>query len=245
MKRTVLITGAAKGIGAAIVRRFAERGDRVAIHYKTSEAQAEALCAELSAAGYEVFAVSADLSCAEEIRRMMSLVEHRFGGVDVLVNNAAVAQQKPFRTLTEGDWDAVFDSNVKSVFLCTQGALPHMLERRFGSVVNIASVWGQTGASCEVAYSAAKAALIGMTRALAKELGPSGIRVNCVAPGVIQTDMTGNLSVDDLEALKEQTPLGMIGRPEDVAGTVVFLASEDARFITGQVVSPNGGLWIG
>ncbi len=245
MKKTVLVTGAGKGIGAAIARRFTAQGDRVAVHYCRSEAQARALCEDIARLGGEAFPVGGDLTDPAQVRRVFSLAEYRMGGLDVLVNNAGISLQKPFRDTNEADWDGVFDACLKSAFLCTQAALPFMLERRAGCIVNVSSVWGQTGASGEVAYSAAKAGLIGLTRALAKELGPSGIRVNCVAPGVIDTDMTAQLTAQTMEELTGQTPLGRIGHPEDVAGAVVFLASEEACFITGQIVSPNGGLWVG
>ena len=167
-----------------------------------------------------------------------------FGGVDVLVNNAGVSSFGILQDISEEEWDRVFGINVKGAFLCAKAALGHMIRNHGGVIVNISSMWGLVGASCEVHYSASKAALIGMTKALAKELGPSGIRVNCVAPGVIDTDMNSKLTEDDLAVLREETPLGKIGKPSDVAASVMFLASDGGKFITGQVISPNGGIVI-
>ncbi|MDC0700747.1 SDR family oxidoreductase, partial [Blautia wexlerae] len=164
--------------------------------------------------------------------------------VDVLVNNAGIAQQKLFTDLTDTDWDRIFAVDVKGVFLCCQAALPHMIHEKRGAIVNISSMWGQVGASCEVHYSAAKAAVIGLTKALAKELGPSQIRVNCIAPGVIATEMNDLLGAETLEALREETPLEAIGTAEQVADAVRFLASDQASFITGQVLGVNGGMVI-
>ena len=240
MKRTVLITGAARGIGAATARAFSRQGDRVVIHYFTSVPEALALCDELSREGGEVFPVCADLRDSGQVRRTLSLTEHRFGGVDVLVNNAAIAQQKPFASIEEEDWDRMFDTNVKSAYFCSRGVLPFMLENRRGWIVNVSSIWGLEGASCEVHYSASKAALIGMTQALAKELGPSGIHVNGVAPGVIDTDMNAHLTPADREALRIGTSLERIGTPEEVADVILFLASPAARYMTGQILSPRG-----
>ena len=161
--------------------------------------------------------------------------------MDVLVNNAGIAQQKLFSDITPEEWRRMFAVDVEGVFHCCQCALPYMIHRKAGSIVNISSVWGQVGASCEVHYSAAKAAVIGLTKALAKELGPSGIRVNCVAPGVIRTEMNAHLSGEDMEALREETPLCRIGEPEEVADAVSFLAGEGSRFVTGQILAVSGG----
>ena len=175
---------------------------------------------------------------------MVDKINSRFGGVDVLVNNAAVAQIKLFSDITSDDWDNIFNVNVKGMFNCTKAVLPYMIHQKHGKIVNISSIWGITGASCEVHYSASKAAVIGLTKALAKELGPSGIQVNCVAPGVVNTDMNAELSKEDIEQIADETPLGVIGNASDIANTVCFLASDKADFITGQVISPNGGLVI-
>lgn len=241
---TVLITGASRGIGRAAALLFGEKGWNVAVNYRANEEAAQSLKQELEEMGASCLLVQADVADAVQVRRMISMVEYTFGGIDVLVNNAGIAQQKLFTQLTEEDWDRMFDVHVKGTFHCTQAVVPLMIGAGKGSIVNVSSMWGQVGGACEVHYSAAKAAVIGMTKALAKELGLSGIRVNCVAPGVIDTEMNGALSEETMEALKEETPLGTIGTPEQVAKAIWFLAGEDSSFITGQVLSPNGGFVI-
>lgn len=239
--KTALVTGGAGGIGTAVCRRLARDGYRVIVHYHSSEQKAQELVRELNRASDRGhLALGADVGKAEEVTALFE----QSGPVDVLVNNSGIAQQKLFTDITEEEWDAVFRVDVKGVFLCCQAALPHMIHEKAGSIINISSMWGQVGASCEVHYSAAKAAVIGLTKALAKELGPSGIRVNCIAPGVILTPMNGNLSDEDLEALREETPLEKIGEPSHIADAVAFLAGEQAAFITGQVLGVNGGFVI-
>ena len=235
MKRTALVTGGARGIGAAICRVLAQDGWDVKIHYHTSEREAHALAAEIGG-----IPLCADLCDVASIEAMFRAT----GSVELLVNNAGIAHWGLFSELSPDAWRELFAVNVDGVFHCTQCALPHMLREKRGVIVNVASIWGMVGASCEVAYAATKAAVIGLTKALAKELGPSGIRVNCVAPGVVETEMTAALPASDFAALQAETPLGMIGLPDDVAQLVAFLVSERARFITGQVISPNGGLVI-
>ena len=242
---TVWITGASRGIGRACALLFGQKGWNVAVNYHTSESAALSLCRELEGMGVKALALQGDVSDAVQVRRMASRAEYAFGGIDVLVNNAGIAQQKLFTQLTESDWDRMFDVNVKGMFHCCQAVAPMMIAAGKGSIVNLSSMWGQVGGACEVHYSAAKAAVIGFTRALAKELGLSGIRVNCVAPGVIDTEMNAALGPETMESLREQTPLGCIGTPEQVAQAVLFLAGEDSSFITGQVLSPNGGFVIG
>ena len=241
MSQTVLITGAATGIGRETARRFAAEGWNVAVHYNTSGAEAAALVDELRARRVSVIRAVADVRDMEEVRAMVDKVCRTFGRIDALVNNAGIAQQKLFTDITAEDWDSMMDINVKGVFHCCQAVLPGMISRKSGSIVNVSSMWGVVGASCEVHYSAAKAAVIGLTKALAKEVGPSGIRVNCVAPGVIATPMTAGLDAETMEELKEQTPLGVIGTPRDVADAIYYLASNRAGFITGQVLGVNGG----
>ena len=244
MARTVLITGASRGIGAAAARRFAEAGDRVAVIYHRNEEKAQALADALVKEGYPVKAFCADVSDPAAVERMIGEVHAAFGSVDVLVNNAGITEQKLFADITPEDWDRIFSVNVKGMYLCARGVLSDFLQKQKGAVVNISSIWGLTGASCEVHYSAAKAAVIGFTKALAKELGPSGVRVNCVAPGVIDTDMNGNLTPETFEFLKEETPLGTIGTPEQVADAIFFLASDNASFVTGQVLGADGGFAV-
>ena len=199
---------------------------------------------EIRAAGGDALAVAADVADRAQVDRMAAQVRQAFGDPDLLINNAGISQQALFTDLTEADWDRMFDVHVKGCFHCCQAVLPAMIRRHRGQILNLSSMWGQVGGSCEVHYSAAKAAVIGLTKALAKELGPSRIRVNCVAPGVIDTEMNGHLSPADLDALREETPLEAIGTPEDVANLLLFLASDKAGFITGQVIAPNGGLVI-
>ena len=223
--RTAIVTGGSRGIGAAAVSLLARNGWRVAV-------------------GCQVFPFQGDVASAAEMEALVQAVLERWGQLDLFVNNAGIAQQKLFTDLTEEDWDRMFAVNARSLFTCCRAAVPHMVRRHTGNIINISSIWGQVGASCEVHYSAAKAAVIGFTKALAKELGPSGIRVNCVAPGVIATEMNDALDPETLAALREETPLGSIGTPEDVARTILWLAEEGSAFITGQVIGVNGGFVI-
>jgi 3-oxoacyl-[acyl-carrier protein] reductase len=178
------------------------------------------------------------------VQRLFAKAEATFGSVNLLVNNAGIAHFGLLTDISAAEWRRIFATNVDGAFFCTQAALPNMIHQKSGCIINISSIWGLVGASCEVAYSAGKGALIAMTKALAKEVGPSGIRVNCVAPGVIDTAMNSALSTADMDALLDETPLGMLGHPEDIAETVAFLASDKAKFITGQIISPNGGFTI-
>ena len=241
MNKTALVTGAAGGIGSAAARAFAREGYHVVLNYHRSKDAAAALEHELCAAGCDVLCVCADVADPAQVTEMFRLCGERFGGVDVLVNNAGLAQQKLFTDITQADYDAIFNVNVRGCFNCCQAALPYMIRQKKGRIINISSVWGVTGASCEVHYSAAKAAVIGMTKALAKEVGPSGIQVNCVTPGVIETGMNAGFCADTMAQLIQETPLGRLGSPDDVAGLIVFLAGEKAGFITGQVIGVNGG----
>lgn len=235
MKKTVLITGASRGIGACAARLFAAAEFRVIINYLKSNDAAEKLAKEI---GADTFC--ADVKCADEVSAMFS----HCGGVDVLINNAGISRFGLFSDLTPVEWHEMIDTTLTGAYNCIQSALPYMIHKKSGRIINISSIWGIAGASCEVAYSTAKAGLIGMTKALAKELGPSGIRVNCVAPGVIDTDMNAALSDETIAGLKDETPLGTIGTPEDIARLLVFLAGRGGDFITGQVISPNGGFLI-
>ena len=236
MQKSVLITGASRGIGAAAARRLSGEGYRVIINYNRSEKAALSLADEIGS-----YAVKADVSDDREVERMFNIIGEKSGGLYGLVNNAGRACCKVFQDTTKAEFDSMLNLTLGGAFLCIQKALPYMINQKRGRIINVSSIWGITGASCEVAYSAAKAGLIGLTRALALELGPSGINVNCIAPGVIDTDMNKQLSKDDLTVLENETPLMRLGRPEEVAGCVRFLLSEDADFITGQVISPNGG----
>lgn len=239
-KRVALVTGASRGIGAAVARALAAKGYCVAVHYNRSGAQALALAEELP----EAIAVQADMADAQAVQRMVERVAAHYGRIDVLVNNAGIALWKLAMDTTVEEWDRIFDVNVRGAFAATRAALPYMVEQQGGSIINVSSMWGQVGASCEVAYSASKAALIGFTRALAKEMGGAGIRVNCICPGVIATDMIASFDEDAIADLEAETPLGRIGVPEDIAQTAVFLAGQESAFITGQVIGVNGGFVI-
>ena len=242
--KTVIITGASRGIGKSTALAFAQAGYAVCVNYLTSEGEARAVAEQINLGGGNAFAFCADVSTDSGAGALVLAAEERLGPVSVLVNNAGVALDKLFTETSPEDWAHIFAVNVNGAYNCTRHVLPRMLSKKSGKILNISSVWGMVGASCEVAYSASKAALIGFTKALAKELGPSGIQVNCVAPGVIDTDMNSNLTETDRCCLCEQTPLGKIGSPEDIAHLLVFLASEKADFITGQIISPNGGFVI-
>lgn len=241
--KTALITGGAKGIGAAVCRQLAEDGYKIAINYNSSFKEAEELKKELSKITHtEVF--KADVSDSKQVEQMFSDIESIFGGVDVLVNNAGIAEQALFTDITDEMWQRMIGVNLSAAFYCCRRALKYMINQKYGAIINIASMWGEAGASMEVHYSASKAGLIGLTKALAKEVGLSGITVNAVSPGVITTDMMAQFSECDKEVLKDETPMGVLGEPEDVAGAVSYLVSDKARFITGQVISVNGGFII-
>lgn len=242
--RTVLVTGGATGIGAATAHSFAAQDCCVAVHYHKSKDEALAVCEYIAQQGGRALAVCADVADRSQVIAMADRVRSVFGHIDVLINNAGIAQQKLFGDITAQDWDAMMGVNAGGVFHCCQAVLPDMIARKQGCIVNVSSVWGITGAACEVHYSAAKAAVIGLTRALAKEVGPSGIRVNCVAPGVIDTAMLEDFSEADKDALAAQTPLGRLGTPQDVAEAICFLASDKAAFITGQVLGADGGFSV-
>lgn len=245
MNRTVLITGASGGIGQAAALAFWQKGCNVVLHYNTHGDIAKSLCHDMNnARPQSAIAVPADITSRDRVNALFDIAEKELGTVDILVNNAGIAQQKLFTDLTDSDWDRMFDVNVKGMFYCCQRAVPKMIHQKRGKIINVSSMWGQVGASCEVHYSASKGAVIAFTKALAKELGPSGIQVNCVAPGVIDTSMNGHLSPDAIETLKEETPLETIGTSQDVAESILFLGSPASDFITGQVLAPNGGIVI-
>lgn len=240
MNKTVLITGASRGIGNACARLFCENGYNVVANYCNSESEAFALAEKYKC----LLPVRADISDEKQTIDMFHTATKHFGKIDVLINNAGIAMQKLFTETTKEQWDRIFDVNVGGVFNCCRIASEAMIREHRGKIINISSVWGLTGASCEVAYSASKAAVIGLTKALAKELGPSGICVNCIAPGVIDTEMNKNVDKESMDALIDETPLQKIGMPEDVAETALFLASDKADFITGQIFGVNGGFLI-
>ena len=234
MRKNVLITGASGGIGQAIAAEFARQGYGVAMHCHTRREQAEALAGKI---GAKVFV--ADVSREDQVEDMFAQAEEAFGFLGVLVNNAGVSWRGLLTDMSLAEWERVFAVNTRGVFLCCRRALPAMVRRKQGAIINISSIWGRQGASCEAAYSASKAAVIGLTQALAQEEGPSGIRVNCIAPGVIDTPMNGGLSPRDLAALAGDTPLQRTGTPQEVAQAAFFLAEN--TFITGQTLGVDGG----
>lgn len=244
MNKTVVITGGSRGIGRAAALKFAAAGYRVAVIYRSDDNAAKTLIDELKMAGTDAESYKCDVASYSQVADTAALIMQRFGKVDVLVNNAGIAQIKLLIDHTEEDWDRIMDVNAKGVFNCCRHFLPDMLSRKSGRIINVSSMWGISGASCEVAYSASKAAVIGFTKALAQETGPSGVTVNCVAPGVIDTEMNAALSMEDMRALCDEIPLMRIGRTDEAASAILFLASDEASYITGQVLSVNGGMVV-
>lgn len=237
--KTVLITGASRGIGAATAKRFAEGGYNVIINYNKSEAEAKSLAGLINA-----YALKADIGNPAEVEKMMQRIENDFGGADVIINNAGISKFGLFTDMTEDEWQKIINVNLSGAYRVTRHGVKPMIAKKQGNIINISSMWGQVGSSCESAYSASKAGLIGLTKALAKELGPSNIRVNCIAPGVIDTDMNSSLTAETLAELRDDTPLMRLGKPEDIADLAFFLASDEAAFITGQIIGSNGGFVI-
>lgn len=235
----VLISGGSRGIGRACVKKFAELGHSVAYVYKSNHSAAAALSSECGAV-----AICADMSASEDARRAVEDARAILGGIDVLINNVGISQIKMLCDVSDEDWKEMLDTNLSSAFYATRAALPDMVNQKWGRIINIGSMWGKTGASCEAHYSASKAALRGLTMALCKELGPSGITVNAIEPGVIATDMNAALDGDTVRELIDATPLCRIGQPEDVAELVCFLASENASFISGQIIGVDGGFAV-
>lgn len=233
---TALITGGSRGIGAATVRAFASAGYRTAFFYRSSETAAQALAAETGA-----YAIQCDIRDSASTAAACKQAARLLGHIDVLVNNAGIAQQKLFTDITDDDWRAMLDTNLSGAFYASRAVLPDMISRRYGRIINVGSIWGQVGASCEVHYSAAKAGLIGLTKALAKEVAPCGVTVNCICPGVIETDMLSSFTPEDLSALAEETPAGRLGTPEEIAHSILWLADPKSGFTTGQIIGVNGG----
>jgi len=241
---TVIVTGASKGIGRAIAELFAFNGYNVVANYNNSKEEALSLISYLKSSGLSAELFKADVSSRAEVDEMVDFCLDRFGGLDVLLNNAGISQSQLFTDITEREWDNMMNVNLKGVFNCSQSVLRHMLPAKKGKIINISSMWGLVGGSCEVHYSAAKAGVIGLTKALAKELGPSNIQVNCIAPGVIQTEMLSEYSENDIDSLICETPLMRIGQPRNIAHSALFLSGPESDFITGQVLSVNGGFVI-
>ena len=239
--KTALVTDSSRGIGRAAALRLARDGWRLALHYGQSREEALALRGELRSMGCDAEVFQADMADRARIFEMRDEIK-AFGEPSLIVCNAGIAHQGLFTDISEPLWHRLLDVNLSGVFYCCQAFAPAMIRRRQGCIVTVSSIWGLCGASCEAAYSAAKAGVIGLTRALAQELGPSGITVNCVAPGVIGTDMCAHLDQAARRDLCSQIPLGRLGTPEDVAGVIAFLASPEASYLTGQVISPGGGI---
>jgi 3-oxoacyl-[acyl-carrier protein] reductase len=244
MKKTAIITGASRGIGRATAELFAANNYNVIINYNHSADAAFQLYHDLRKKWYSVALFKADVTNRREIDAMTDYCLNTFGAIDLLINNAGIAQSSLFIDLSPEDWEKMIGINLTGVFHCTQSVLGYMISRKKGKIINISSIWGQVGASCEVHYSAAKAGVIGLTKALAKELGPSKIQVNCIAPGIIETDMLNPYNQEELASLADQTPLERLGTPSDIATCALFLASEQADYITGQVIGINGGFVI-
>ena len=239
MKKTVFITGGSRGIGACAVKAFSNEGYNVAFTYLNSKEKAENL-----ATGCDILAICADCSKSDEVNKAINITIAKFGKIDVLINNVGIDEFSLFTDITDEMWHKMINTNLSSAFYASREVLRSMINRKNGVIINVSSMWGEVGASCEVHYSVPKAGLIGLTKALAKEVGPSGIRVNCVSPGVIDTDMNKHLSKEDIEQLKTDTPLEKIGKCEDICNTLLYLASDKSSFITGQVISVNGGYII-
>jgi len=244
MRKVAFVTGSSRGIGRAVARRLALEGYAVGIDYLQAEDKAQELAEELTARGCAVMAVQADVADREAITAAIRQVEACYGPVTLLVNNAGIAEQHLFQDIPPELWRRIFAVNVDGAFHTIQAVLPNMIREKAGCIINTSSIWGQRGASCEATYSATKAALIGLTRSLAMELAPSGIRVNCVAPGVINTDMVQVLGEETLQQLAEEIPMGRLGTPEEIASLVSFLAGEGAAYMTGQVLTADGGFIV-
>ena len=244
MKQVALVTGSSRGIGRAIAAQLAREGYAVCINYIEQREAAEALAAQLQAEGCQALALQADVANRGAVNAMVTKIEAAFGPVTLLVNNAGISHQGLFQDVDDELWDRYFAVNVTGARNTIQSVLPHMLHEKSGCIINISSIWGLRGASCEVAYAATKAALVGLTRSLALELAPSGIRVNAVAPGCIETDMVRSLGQDTRDMLVDATPMNRLGTPEDIAGVVSFLASDKAAFMTGQILTADGGFIV-
>ena len=244
--KTAVITGASGGIGSAAALAFAQDGYNIALQYNKNRDRAFALAEKIEKAfNVSALPVQADVSSSQAVGRMFDEIEKFFGRADVLVNNAGIAQQRLFTDITDEEWKKMLGTNLDGVFYCSREVLKRfMIKTHSGVILNISSMWGQVGASCEVHYSAAKAGVVGLTKALAKEEGLSGIRVNCIAPGVVMTDMMKSFDEQTINELREETPLNTLGTPEDIAQAAVFLCSDKAKFITGQVLGINGGFVI-
>lgn len=239
-KKTVIVTGGSRGIGAGIVQYLAEKNNyNIVLNYNKSEEAAKKVKEELNSKGINLETFKANVSRREESKKLIEFTLNKFNNIDVLINNAGISQTKLFTDITDEDWNNMIQTNLNSAFYCSQEVLSNMIHNKQGCIINISSIWGIEGGSCEVHYSTAKAGIIGLTKALAKEVGPSNIRVNCIAPGMIDTDMNKEYSKEDIQEIINETPLGKIGKPIDIAKCAYWLIEDE--FTTGQVISVNGG----
>ena len=234
--KNVLITGGSRGIGKECVKLFRTAGYKTYFMYKENDEMAEKTARETGAV-----AVKCDISSFKEVEKSKNIIKD---DIDIIINNAGISQIKMFQDITEEDWDRIFNTNIKGMYNVIKCYMDKMINKKWGRIINISSMWGETGGSCEVHYSASKAAVIGLTKALAKELAPSGITVNCVSPGLIETEMNSHLSEEDIKEIEKETPVGRTGKPEEVAKAVMYFASEESGFTTGAVLPVNGGIII-
>lgn len=240
--KTIIITGGSRGIGAAIVKELASSGYNVVLNYNKSEEAAKNIQKELKEININIEIFKADVSKRDEVKELIKFTLEKYKNIDVLINNAGIDQIKPFTDITDEDWNKIMEVNLNAVFYCTQEVLENMIHNKRGCIINISSIWGQEGASCEVHYSSSKAAVDGLTKALAKELGPSNIRVNAIAPGLVDTNMNKNISKEDIEEIKKEIPLGRMAKPEEIAKSVKWLIEDE--YVSGQIISVNGGWGI-
>ena len=240
--KTVIVTGGSRGIGESIVRELADLNYKVVLNYNKSESKAKQIQKELQEQGKNIEIIKADVSKREEVKRLIQFTLEKYKKIDVLINNAGISQTNMFTDIKDEEWNNILQTNLTSAFYCSQEALPTMIHNKDGLIINISSIWGLTGASCEVAYSVAKAGLCGMTKALAKELGPSNIRVNSIAPGIINTEMNKEYSKEDIEEIKKEIPLEKVGEAIEIAKCIKWLIEDN--YTTGQIISINGGWYM-
>lgn len=241
MKKTVIVTGGSNGIGKCIVEDLSKNEYNVILNYNKSENNAKKIQEELKQKGFEIDIFKADVSKREEVKKLIEYTLKKYKNIDILINNAGISQTKLFTDITDEDWNKMINTNLNSVFYMTQEVIPNMIHNKNGCIINISSVWGMVGASCEVHYSVSKAGIDAMTKSLAKELGPSNIRVNSIAPGIIKTDMISNLSEEEIKSIEQEIPLEKIGKPENIVKCVNWLIEDE--YTTGQIISVNGG-WV-
>jgi len=237
--KTVIVTGGSRGIGAAIVKELAKEKYNIVLNYNNSEEAAKQIQKELEEQNIKIEIFKADVSKREEVIKLVKFTLEKYKSIDVLINNAGIDQIKPFMDITDKDWNNIMQVNLNSVFYCCQEVLENMIHNKRGCIINISSIWGRIGASCEVHYSASKAAIDGLTKALAKEMGPSNIRVNSIAPGIIETEMNKDLNREDVQEIINQIPLGRIAKPEEIAKSIKWLIEDE--YVTGQIISVDGG----